>query len=506
MPPRLWFARWKKACWLQTLVSGLTCDPSTPDPSLEPWIASWRHTPASPSAMPASGSAKTTPGTSGLPSAKSSALPPLPWSSLKMSVDICVEDSAASSLIFNQWVTKLGRDCSARRKWVRLTGASGCSPWPTATARDAKNPERSAAGMERKAETGWSIDLNTAAQMWPTPNVPNGGRTTNTTSEREDGSKRQVELAAIVENWQTPGTDSFRCRGGDRKDEMGLDQEVRNWSTPHGMMGHEADGRYGCGGEHAKQATNWQSPQTRDHRDGRINPETASKHLGTRPLNEEVLSWRTPTMRDHHPNTLENRTRNVPTVLLTHQVENWNTPTAQDAESAGSPKTTYLKQHVENWPSPATTDGASAARGTTTTGIMHPGTSLTDAIRSWPSPRAEDSEFCGNHPGAQDSLTGVIQDWSPPSTSLPTEPETGTAGNTCWCGARGCDQPSHRRKLNIFFDEWLMGWPLNWSSADTGSTGFAQWETDSARCLWQWLSAYSLKPLGLGNPGQMDLF
>ena len=33
-------------------------------------------------------------------------------------------------------------------------------------------------------------------------------------------------------SWQTPGVDSFRSRGGDRKEEMGLDQQARNWPTP----------------------------------------------------------------------------------------------------------------------------------------------------------------------------------------------------------------------------------------------------------------------------------
>lgn len=33
--------------------------------------------------------------------------------------------------------------------------------------------------------------------------------------------------------WQTPAADSFRSRGGDRKDEMGLDQQARlTWPTP----------------------------------------------------------------------------------------------------------------------------------------------------------------------------------------------------------------------------------------------------------------------------------
>jgi hypothetical protein len=33
--------------------------------------------------------------------------------------------------------------------------------------------------------------------------------------------------------WQTPATDSFRSRGGERKDEQGLDQQARGfWPTP----------------------------------------------------------------------------------------------------------------------------------------------------------------------------------------------------------------------------------------------------------------------------------
>jgi hypothetical protein len=39
-------------------------------------------------------------------------------------------------------------------------------------------------------------DLAMVAQLagWAAPNVPNGGRTTNTSNYREDGSKRQVDL------------------------------------------------------------------------------------------------------------------------------------------------------------------------------------------------------------------------------------------------------------------------------------------------------------------------
>lgn len=34
------------------------------------------------------------------------------------------------------------------------------------------------------------------------------------------------------------------------------------------------------------------------------------------------------------------------------------------------------------WPTPVTTDAKSSARGTTTTGVMHAGESLTDAVRA----------------------------------------------------------------------------------------------------------------------------
>ena len=37
--------------------------------------------------------------------------------------------------------------------------------------------------------------------------------------------------------WQTPATDSFRSRGGDRVNEMGLDQQSRFWPTPKTVTG-----------------------------------------------------------------------------------------------------------------------------------------------------------------------------------------------------------------------------------------------------------------------------
>jgi hypothetical protein len=43
-----------------------------------------------------------------------------------------------------------------------------------------------------------------------------------------------------------------------------------------------------------------------------------------------------------------------------------------------------------------------------------PQVGLADQAGAWPRPRAEDSECCGNHPQATDSLTGAVSNWKTP--------------------------------------------------------------------------------------------
>lgn len=42
---------------------------------------------------------------------------------------------------------------------------------------------------------------------------------------------------------------------------------------------------------------------------------------------------------------------------------------------------------------------------------------LCGAVSTWPSPRSEDGESCGNHPGATDSLTGATNLWATPMSA-----------------------------------------------------------------------------------------
>ncbi len=74
----------------------------------------------------------------------------------------------------------------------------------------------------------------TMLSSWASPSARDHKDTPGmaTRAENPDGSERDRtdqlprQVAGVVSAWQTPGTDSFRSRGGDRKDEMGLDQQA----------------------------------------------------------------------------------------------------------------------------------------------------------------------------------------------------------------------------------------------------------------------------------------
>lgn len=151
------------------------------------------------------------------------------------------------------------------RLWAsgRRTSANDCSGWPTPDAgsfgvTDGSWEARRAECKERHGNNGFGLTLGMAATLagwatpgaemtnttpeaflarkgrrpdgavtdlaaqvslagWATPNVPNGGRTSNTSNYRDDGSKRQVDLAAqatlagpMVSPWATPSARDWK--------------------------------------------------------------------------------------------------------------------------------------------------------------------------------------------------------------------------------------------------------------------------------------------------------
>ena len=111
-------------------------------------------------------------------------------------------------------------------------------------------PTPAAADSERASETYMrgNPTLLGAARMWPTPNVPNGGRSPavgkmSRTGMTLDGKKRQVDLAQAAKQWPTPQAhdvakgDAKRVgRYGTKHGGRNLTDEVAKWPTPRATM------------------------------------------------------------------------------------------------------------------------------------------------------------------------------------------------------------------------------------------------------------------------------
>ena len=332
---------------------------------------------------------------------------------------------------FSFWPTGNAHDASGQRgPGFTLTDRhykahdlnTAAEQWPTPKAKTGgPNSNR-----ENRPATG-GPDLQEAVGQWATPTVPNGGRVITEAEVLARGAtdrgKRQVGLEMETVYWPTPAERDHRSpnklpysdRGGGTKGEQ-LANLASFWKTPHGQGNVDEDGHQGGagGGEFSKQATNWATPRAEDsescgnppNREDRL---TGQTRLWAEPDPPEDpssgIQWRTPTERDHHPSTRENRTKNHAQIQLAHQVESW---TAANAE---------------------------------------------------PPPPSSSPEPAGS---------------SPRSHSDQTTPD----GPTCWCGSLGCALVSHIRKLNPFFETWLMGWPLFWLLTEpelSGRSEMASW-------------------------------
>lgn len=224
-PPRSWRTAWRRKAWLK-LLSGATCEPSTADAGVGLWIASLADTRANRSALRASGREKLTRGTCG---------PRWLESLRRLSPASCFSRTSEGTyrsgstmwpVTFSEWATELRRDFSARQKLARRIGGSGCSSlaWPTATSGDAK---ASGAHGYQTSKRNAGVTLTDAIErgvMWLTP------------SASEDAAGVSDAMQPMLthqaeQHWQTLATDSFRSRGGERKDEMGLDQQARTFPS-----------------------------------------------------------------------------------------------------------------------------------------------------------------------------------------------------------------------------------------------------------------------------------
>lgn len=238
-PPRYWLGEWKRdTSPLRRFGPTLIHSQQSLHSFVERFTASLPDIHASRSAQPAGAEALPIRDTFSRIFDARSAQSNLFSVSSKTSADTCPLDSTAFKGAYDEMVTTLSLEYSQRPKLEQVTDVSGYSFWPTAVAND--------------------DNKSVAAHLAMKARMPGGPRTQITS------------LQVKVQEWQTPAPDSFRSRGGDRVDEMGLDQQARFWSTPNAHDGRRPgiDDKSTQGANLNRDASQWGTPTSRDHKDG----------------------------------------------------------------------------------------------------------------------------------------------------------------------------------------------------------------------------------------------
>lgn len=107
-------------------------------------------------------------------------------------------------------------------------------------------------------------------------------------------------------------------------------------------------------------------------------------------------------------------------------------------------------------------------------------------VKAWPTPRAEDSEACGNHPGASDSLNATARLWSTPQARdwKDQGSRIDRTGHVVGLGRQvldrnpletGTKSSRNAPKLNPLFEDWLMGWPIGWTASGPLGMAWSRW-------------------------------
>lgn len=277
-PSRTWWQRWNKVSWLR-LLCGAMPEPSTADAGVDAWTASLAASRVSPTALPGGSVEASMSATCG-PTPDASSCNPDAGSSLSKMSAACSRRGLTKSLepsgygeTFASLVSRLRSDCSRRRKSARAMSGSGSSSsaWPTPAVPNGgrSNAEGvlSATGMTAEGEKR-QVDLNYAAKMfhasaWPTPSARDW-KGSNQEEMHDRGAKgaplNETAVLWAPPKWPTPAvTDSFGARNrtsgrsdpeSKHHDGVTLSDAITMWSTPRSSDGEKGgpNQAFGAGG------------------------------------------------------------------------------------------------------------------------------------------------------------------------------------------------------------------------------------------------------------------
>ncbi|KKK51199.1 hypothetical protein LCGC14_3117340, partial [marine sediment metagenome] len=190
------------------------------------------------------------------------------------------------------------------------------------------------------------------------------------------------------------------------------------------------------------EAADWPRPQSHDTVQGKTGrQERHGTQHGCRNLTDEVQDWATP---------------NVPNGGRVNPPGTSETGIAPD----GTKKQIGLENQASDWPTPRAADshGAGYQRDRGTKGLER--LSLTGQAREWPTPNTGDGTRGRQEPDGKRDL--LLDTESRDFARSHQGRETTELGQRCLDGVPGSPQRSRLRRLNPYFVEWLMGWPIDW--------------------------------------------
>jgi hypothetical protein len=225
---------WLTRPWMKRL-SGTTLRPSMANRGAASWIASLRDTRASLTQSPVSVAVMQMSATFGPQWRESLTRRGLPLSSWRTCQQSLIPGTE-SEIAYGEWVTKLKRDCSLRRKSGRATSGSGSSDWPTPAAQDDNKTPEAHMAMKRRMKGGprnTVTSLQVASKVWPTPQEFDSIDLNRSLEARRRALTKGgcVNLREIVKQWATP-------RANEHQQENSQDAHVAlSRQAPRSLLG-----------------------------------------------------------------------------------------------------------------------------------------------------------------------------------------------------------------------------------------------------------------------------
>jgi len=167
----------------------------------------------------------------------------------------------------------------------------------------------------------------------------------------------------------------------------------------------------------------------------------------------------------------------------------WPTARAEDSECCGSHRGAIdsldaaQKNWAGSWPTPNTRDSAAAGRHSTTTGVMHSGTTLTDAMRQWPTPKTcrggtEGKESRAKRGAGGADLVTEAANWpTPQARDYKGSDVPNRRGTPSLPEVIRRQKPGQKPVLNPAFVTVLQGLPTGWINFEPLETAlFRAWQ------------------------------